>query len=268
MAIDIVWTSADGNVTATSSYDTAATPANNDSLLLPSTNSQSMTTNMAGLTAIDLDVLFVDKGYGGAVGADGTPFEISSDLAKMFGGQPFHYKDGGGTTDLVIIRCANASTVVTLDGDTLTKVIILRGNVVIKSSTGTIADLEIGWVANRQSDANVTIEAAGTVAITNLRMWGGIVANNAAATTAIINGGILTQDIATITTADVYSGLFNYNFAGTIATLNLRGGTTDFTLNDKTKTVTNTNRFPNSEFKFDDTLTTFTNPVQDMRVTK
>lgn len=268
MAIDLKWTSADGNVTAAGSYSPSGTPGNNEGLSLPSTNSQSLTTNLAGLTAIDLDLLYVDKAFGGDVGADGTPFEISANLVRFFGGQAFHYKDGGGTTDLMIIKAASSNTVITLDGDTITKVIVLRGNVTLKSSMGTVTDLEIGWVNSQQNDANVTTQGGGALAVTNLRMSGGQLASNAAVTNAVICGGNITQDIATVTNMDIYSGFFDYRFAGTIALLNLRGGKTDFSQTDLQKTVTNTNRFPGSEFEYNLDTTTFTNAINDMRASK
>ncbi len=268
MAINIIWSSTTGNVTATASYSTAALPVDNDSLSLPSVITQALTTNLAGLTLIDLDLLYVDGQFGGAVGTDGTPFEISADLIKFFGGQAFHYKVGSVDSDLMIIRANAPGTIITLDGDTITKVIVLRGNVTLKSSMGTVTDLHIGWVDNRQNDANVTLQGDGTLAVTNLKMGGGQLSSNAAVTNTVICGGNMTQDIATATNVDIYDGFFNYNHGGTVALLNMFGGKTDFSQTDSQKTITNSNRFPNSEFLFNEDTTTFTNPVQDMRVNK
>lgn len=262
------WVSADGDVGATASYSQNLLPTIDDELFFPSTNSQAVNVDVAALTAIDLNLLYVDKGFRGVIGTDGVPLEFSADLVKFFGGKAFHYKDGGGDTDLVIINAASPSTIITLDGDTITKIIVLRGNVTIKSSFGTLVDLEVGWVNNRQSDATVTIQAGVVTPITNLRASGGVINSSSVITNVIVDGGNYTQDTATATNVDIYSGFFNYNFAGTITALNLRGGTTDFTQNDLSKVVTNTNRFPNSVFKYDDDVTTFTNAINDMRASK
>lgn len=263
---DRKWSSATGDLNATASWG-GTIPTGSESWFFPATNSQSVTSNKTALTALTPTLFYVDENYGGAIGTNGGPVECSPATLKMFGGQELHFKDGGGTTALVVIACKSAGTIVTLDGTSMTKIIVLRGDVTIKSSAAAITDLEVGWVNNRQGDANVTIEAgAGT--ITNMRLSGGQVTSDGPVTNLIVDGGTITQDTATITTADIYSGFFNFNFAGTIATLNLRGGLTDFTRNDLAKTVTNMNRFPGSEFEFIDDLTTFTNTVLDMRKRK
>lgn len=270
MAINIVWTSADGNVSATSSYNGAALPIVNDDLSLPASNNQSLITNLAALNAIDLDLLYVDGGFGGAVGSDGTPFEISADLVKFFGAQAFHYKGGEGalTTDFVLIQASNPSTIITLDGD-MTRIIANKGNVVIKSSASTVTDLDVGWVTNRRSDVTLTLQGGGTLDVTTMKASGGVINANAAITTAFIDGANYTQDVATVTNVDIFSGDFNYKTGGaTIGLLNMRGGKTNFTLTDLQKTLTNGYRWPGSQFEFIEETTTFTNPVFDMRIGK
>lgn len=264
---DRQWGGSTGDLNATASWG-GTIPTVAEPWFFPSSSNQSVTSNKTALTALVPTLFYVDKEFGGTIGTDGGAVECSPVLLKMFGGQELHFKDGGGTTGLVIINCVSPSTIVTLDGDTVSKIIVLRGNVTIKSSFGTLVDLEVGWVNNRTSDATVTIQAGVSTAITNLRASGGVINSNSVITNVIIDGGRYTQDIATATNVDIYSGLFNYNFAGTIASLNMRGGITDFTQNDLSKVVTNGNRFPGSTFKFDQDVTTFTNPIQDMRASK
>ncbi len=260
---DRTWGSADGNLNVSTSWN-GTIPTGSESWFFPSINNQDVLTNKTDLTALTPTLFYVDKNFGGIIGSDGAPVETSPATLKMYGGSALHFRDGGGTTALVVIACRNSGTIVTLDGTTITKVVILRGNVTIQSSAATIVDVEMGWINNRQTDAKLTIKSSATV--TNLKAFGGNVVSNGLVTNMLIDGATVTQDTITATNVDIYSGRFNYNFGGTITLLNLRGGHTDFTLNDKTKTVTDTNRFPNSKFSFDDDTTVFTNPVQDFRL--
>jgi len=248
------------------SYSPVNLPILDDDLRFPSSTTQSAITNMAALQAIDLDLVRTDEGYSGNVGADGTPMVVSADLVKVFGSGEFHYKDGDLTTDLIIIDAANASTVISLDGTTLTEIIVLRGKVTIQSSAGAITRLQVHYHGNRATDANVTIESgAGT--ITDLLQTGGIVRCNAAVTNARIDGGTLIQDIATITTLEINSGLVDYDFGGIIATARVRGGELNLMRNDDAKTITTLFQFPQGFVRHDPDIHTFTTH-HDMRERK
>lgn len=198
-------------------------------------------------TAVDLDLLYVEPGAP-AVGASGNPLIISADKVIRRGSNEFHYQDGGGTTDFMVIDADTPAAINAVSAATVTDLYILRGTV---TCSGTVTNLYIQYHDNPSSDALVTVSAAATLS-TLVTITGGISTISTTIPLLHMSGGTLTQNTATITTGHQYGGEVVYNgyAAGgvTIAAWFGKGGRLDFTKSGGTKTITRLDESPGFEW--------------------
>lgn len=221
--------------------------------------------NMATLTAVDLDLLYVGDRFTQDIGGSGNDLDISADHVWNRGSGKLWYKDGGGITDLVTVDSSNGSptaSVMNITAATVTLLQLLRGGVTVDGS-GTVTNVVVGMRTSPQTDANLTL-TAGTV-VTDYKQYAGTTFSSKALTTVVVFGGTLTQDTATITTLYVFGGLVNFNFAGTITTVYHYGGTIDVTQAGGAKIFTNYYKAPGAVLIGEKSgLLTFTNPPWDV----
>lgn len=149
---------------------------------------------VAGLnqTTVDLDLLDVQEGYDGYIGADGNPLIISANTVLYRGQGSMTYQDGNGTTDLMIVDSSNLQDAVQLTGSTITRLRVRRGKAtVLASFTGTFTDVEM---ASRLGGRGAVVEVAAgaNLAITNLYLSGGDIfgdINIGLSTLFVVSGG-------------------------------------------------------------------------------
>jgi hypothetical protein len=154
------------------SFDTNLLPGNNEKVIFDGTGQGDV---VGGLdqSAVDLDLLQVDAGYEGNIGADGGPLIISADEVIYQGLGTLAYKDGNGITDLMIVDSANLQDAVKLSGATITRLRCRMGHTALLGDfTGTIAKLELApRLANSQVVVDVGMTFGGDV--TDMWMQGG-----------------------------------------------------------------------------------------------
>lgn len=257
MADTRVWTGGTDTDWSTAANWTAPTePVNGDTAIIAAATARSIAGSDE--SAVDLAAILVEAGYMGDIGAPGTPLYISADLVKFFGSGNFYYKDGAGTTDLVLINSGSMANAIELAGDTITSCVILRGTVTLAGDITTMANLRIGYVTNRESDVILTIAATAT-AYTVVDQAGGVVTCGSAATTWNQTAGQTTYHGAiAMTTLNLKGGRMNYTSTGTLGTAWVYGGAV-LDLTGGAKTVTDLYLLPDSEAIYDADIVTVTN---------
>jgi len=237
------WTNGGGDrdINTATNWSGGAAPGNNEEMRFIADFSGANTgpnTNMAALTLIDLDLLYVGEGYTEDIGGNGNDLDISADHVWNRGAGQLWYKDGSGTTDLVTVDSTAASpatSVMNITGSGVTLLQVLRGGVTVDGA-GTATNIVVGRRNSVAGDANLTLTAGTTV--TDYKQYGGTCTSSKAITTATVFGGQLTQDTNTITTLWVFGGRVNFNVTGTITTVYHYGGTIDVTQGGGAKTFT------------------------------
>lgn len=253
---DLYWTGGtSGDINVAANYSTAAIPVGNDRLFFTTNGTFAPNVNMAALTAVDLDLLYVGPQFTQDIGTSGAPLDISADKVIHQGSGCLYYKDGGGTTDWLIVDSPNMTLAAKLTGTTISHIHVVSGAVKCDASLGAVA------LARIDQNAHVTWEAgAGT--ITALWMDGGVMTNSAVVTTGIVTGGVLTKETEEIVTLWLGNGTVVYNApttTGTITTayvgargkLNLLG-------NALAKTITTLYTQPGATLLYRSDLHTFT----------
>lgn len=238
------WTNGGGDrdINTATNWSGAAAPGNNEEMRFIQDFSGENTgpnTDMAALTAIDLDLLYVGENYTENIGGSGNDLDISADHVWNRGVGKLWYKDGAGITDLVTVDSTAPSpttSIMNITGATVTLLQVLRGGVTVDGSA-TVTNVVNGLRTSPQTDANLTIAAGATIS-TEFKQYGGTVASSAAIPLVTVFGGTLSQDTGTITTLWVFGGLVNFNFAGTITDVFHYGGTIDVTRSGGAKTFT------------------------------
>lgn len=238
-------------------WSSGTKPAIGDEAIIPNTNAANIT--IAGdETAVDLDMLYVQRGYTNTFGTSASPLQFSADLIKVLGSSGFYFEGTDVTTDEIRLQMPNNNTPVELgnaDTGDFERVICNRGLITLKanilfSATGIV---EVGWKNDRANDVRVII-ASGADTLPNLRMNGGTVTSDGAITEAHIRAGTLTQDTAAVTTAYVYDGArLELNGNGTVATTVVvyGGGTLDLLQTSFLKTITTLYLFPGANIVWD-----------------
>jgi hypothetical protein len=124
------------------SFSTGLLPASNEEVYFDARGQGDV---VGGLdqTAIDLDLLNIAEDYDGNIGADGAPLIISADVVAMRGNGTLSYKDGGGTTDVLIVDSANLQDAAIVDGATISRLRVVRGGTnVLASATVALLEME------------------------------------------------------------------------------------------------------------------------------
>lgn len=249
------WQGADTDWSTPGNWSAATEPVSNDIAIIPASSAQAIAGSDE--SAVDLDALLVEAGYLANIGSSGSELNISADLVKFFGSGNFYYLDGAGITDLVLINSGSMSNAIELGGDTITACTILRGTVTLAGTIGTMANLRIGHVTNRESDVILTI-AAGATAYTVVDQAGGVVTCGSVATTWNQSAGTSTYHGAiAMTTLNLKGGRMSYTSTGTLTTAWVYGGAV-LDLTGGAKTVTDLYLLPGSEAIYDSSLVTVT----------
>lgn len=255
---DSVWTGAVDGVWGTAGNWTGGVPLAGERVLIADN-----TTAIAGSdqSAADLDVVVVDEAYDKTIGSDGSPIILAANRVVLRGsGAVFIKADGAGIDDLVI-DCPTNQIAVNVDSNLtdLTNLHIIRADVTIKGSAGTILLVKVKYRNNRDSDAILTI-SSGITGITTLEQDGGRITSAGAITTARLRGGRLVQGTATITTIDADGGAhIEFNFGGIIATAYIARATLDMLQSPDAKTITDLWRYPGAVVRLDPEVVTITN---------
>lgn len=131
------------------SFDTGLLPASNEVVIFDELGQGDV---IGGLnqTAVDLDLLRIERGYRGRIGRHGDPLIISADIVTHRGTGTLHYTDGSGITDLMIIDSPNNAEAAFLSG-TIDRLRIIQGRVELMSGISAVSSLEI----SRADDAIV-----------------------------------------------------------------------------------------------------------------
>ena len=245
---DTIWTNGNGDRDLNQTLNwLGSPPAANGRVYFISDNSGSGTgpnTDMATLTAIDVDLIEIREGYTEDIGGVGNDFDMSADKIFNRGAGKLWWKDGGGITDWIIADSTAASpttSIMNVTGDKTVRLTVLRGGVTVDAN-GTVDNVEIGRRESGAHDAHLTITAGASMI--NAKQYAGVTTSSAAMTLLDMCNGRWTQDTATITTLNIYGGNFIFKFAGIIGTVNHYGGTIDVTQGGGVKTFTNYYKYP------------------------
>lgn len=261
-------------------WDTGAIPVSTDDVIIEGTS----VSILYGIdqNAVTLTSLTVNANFTGQIGlpqynAGGyyeyrtTNLKISATTVNVGGGPT-----AGGSSLIRLDLGSNAATVNVFSTGTSSVsglepfifkgtsgsnvVNVNKGTVAVAGfggETATVATLNVGYVNNQASDAQVRLGAGCT--LTTVNQYGGIVVGNSAATTVNEYGGTCTWNAGAVTTANVYGGKLYWNSTGTLGTLNL-SGTIDLTQDARGKTITNATLFSKATFNAPDGNVTFSNP--------
>ena len=154
-------------------------------------------------------------------------------------------------------------------GSAITTINIYKGKVGIAAESGetaTVNTINIYYVSQKTSDADVTIGAG--VTLTTLNKYGGTAEVGCAATTVNNYAGNLeTHGTGAITTIKNENGTFTSNSSGTITNLNILGGTLDFTKSSVARTVTTPKLDPPGSIMYDPSIVTLTAKIQPVTTT-
>ena len=252
-----IWQSTDGDVNAAGSWSDGIPTANDDCFI---SGSQAATTNMAALTAIDLDSFQILPDYTAAWGGSGNQFQIScgSVIHRGAATSQLWWLDGGGLTDHMLIDCPNMTNAANVDGTSVTRLTCIRGKTTIAGSAALMARLEIGYQTNRSGDA-VVVATAGGGGITLLNQDAGKFTSDVAITTANVSGGKLIQDTAAITTLNLTGGTVDYRHSALTTVEVHDGAILDMTNVTVPTTVTTVYVYPGGKVFADTNIVTFTN---------
>lgn len=212
---------------------------------------QGTAAQMDDLTLIDADLVMVGEGYTKTIGGSGTPMEICADLVWYRGTSgKLWLKEGtaAGGTDLVLVDSTSSDPLshdcIALDGATFVQVDVIRGMATLLTGC-TITTLNVGLLGT-SSQAKCVINA-GTITVTTLNLYSGIITNSQALATVNLYGGIFTQALGVNTTTNIFGGRCNLNVAGTYTTIKVYpGATLDLSQDGSRKIVTNMYEYPGS----------------------
>jgi hypothetical protein len=220
----------------------------------------------AGLdqSAVDIGSLIIHKNYTGKIGVDGsTPLQISADKIVQMGGQLF-VKDGTGTIDHIYVevdRRSDGATTTEIDGDTVTRLTCIKGNIKVLTGIGTIANLEVSYRNSQASDVNLEYQATGDT-ITNLYMNGGTVDVIGTVTSLFVEGGRYVHNQGAggaVASMYITDGNVIYNDAATITLAVVMGGVLDLSQDTREKTITTLRVFPKGKAIVPSDTVTITN---------
>lgn len=253
----------------------AGSPATNDKVIVPESLNVDIDTNLDN-GGDDYDLIYVHKGYTKNLGSTGTPLKAAADLVVFKGSGKFYFasdkNSGSGLkTDEIRIEAEEADSVIELDSNAadagdIIDFIILRGTVTMKGNIvyDAASLLKVGFIANRASDVDLTIENGNTLAVAE--QWGGLVKCNTIVTAYRLAGGTLVQDQTKLTALDIFGGVCRYNYRQTSSDATVirvhGGGVLDLMATGDEKLFTNAAAqiwlYPGSEIRKDDNLHTIT----------
>jgi hypothetical protein len=256
MAIN-VWTAGAGtsNLATAGNWSTAV-PLTGDTvqLIRQYTGTFAPTTNADTAFPTQLIALFVvGDGWTFDVGTSGNP--LTANFTKLWtratAGKLWFADSATANTAWVICDSTSSNPLghdcLSLNGATTTLLEVLRGMTTVIG--GTVTDFVVASRSAAASEAKLVLNSGATIS-TSGEQYAGIVSSSVAVPTAIVNGGVWTQEASaagTITTLKANGGRVNLNYAGTYATVRHRAGCIiDVTQDGGTKTFTNYYRYPGS----------------------
>ena len=245
-------------------FQSGSVPVDADELVIPDTITTSI--NGTDQSGIKLLLFKTDRRYVGNMGLLGDPLIIdATKLTHLGTGFLFLKSDDAASaqfTEWVLIDSDNGAN---LDGEHITRVTVLKGEVTLASSLGSVtlpAVVEVTFRDNSASDAIVTVNCALLASTGTLKVDGGQVTTNAAVPIVNQSGGVWTHSntgATAVTTYNGFGGKAFYNSSGTLVTANIYSGCVfDLTTNSQEKTLTTVNVFPNGTFIYDPEVTTIT----------
>ena len=251
MAFQNVWTggAADNDLNTAGNWSPAAPISNEAAMFLSEyAGVPGPTADMASLTAVDLDLLYVGPGYTQTIGGSGAELDISADKVHYQGTSgKLWYKDGAGTTDVIICDSTASDPVnhdcLAVTGATNTLLNVLRGKATITG--GTVTRATIGSRNVGSTEAHLVVSSGVTIS-TDITQYGGLCTCLVNPVLVKVLAGTWTQSAggAIITTLEVYGGRVNLNVAGTYVTVRHYGGIIDLTQAGGVKTFTNYYKYP------------------------
>jgi hypothetical protein len=240
-----IWTNGagTGDLNTAGNWSNGVPGANGIVIFTGKQSSASVTASLAALTAVDVDLIYIDYSYEGSIGNSGAHLDISADKVIQRGGT-LYMTDGAGTTDWFVLDGGTA----VLNGDTFTRVTAISGNLTVQSGIGTITYLEIGprYAGSRLTDISVSLEST-TDTVTNLLMSGGRLTSLSTITNAWVTRGTLTQGYnatGAVTNLYLLGGTCVYNSNATIAVAYVLAGTLDLNQDAREKTISLLKVFP------------------------
>lgn len=218
---------------------------------------------MSSLALIDFDLIHVQEGWTGSIGAVGAPFECNADRVEYYGLGQFYYLDAGTTgTDYFVVNSKRdtGTDAVQISGDTITNLEVIRGRVTVANGAS-VTNLYVGYLNNPSSDAKVYL-AASVDAMTLLVMNGGFceirMSTNAIAT-ALMNSGLAVVEAATLTKWIQTGGVTHFKTSTAATEVVVLGGLFDLTQNAVPKTITTFEQI-GGEVRDAGVVVTYTNP--------
>lgn len=201
----------------------------------------SPSTNMSAWSALDVDLIHVERDWPGSIGGVGAPWVVSCDRVEYKGLGQMYYQDSGGTTDYFIVdsKRATGTDAVQLSGDTYTNLEVLRGQVTM-ANLSSATNIYMGYINNPSSDARLIL-ASSVDAVTLLVINGGYFEANMgtnAIATALMNSGLAVVNAATLTNWVQTGGVTHFKTTTAAPQVVLLGGLFDLTQNSSPKTVT------------------------------
>lgn len=181
----------------------------------------------------------IEPGFGGAIGGSGAPQTTSiTGQAIHRGRAEWWLQDAAGTTGDVYIAAMNNAVVVHLGGNTITRIVALRGNVTLDGDLGALTLLETGYVSNALGDLTLVTTAGGGT-ITAWNCMGGVNTLATTATTIVQGGGVIELPVdSSGTGTNIYqlAGQLRHLAPTNITRLHA-GGSFDLGVNGKTITT-------------------------------
>jgi hypothetical protein len=166
---------------------------------------------------------------------------VTTTLIVLSTGQPLDTN-----LESVLWKGTGAGNAVTVDSGSV-------GIAVFGNETSTVPTLNVNSGA---------VRCGAGVTLTSVTTYGGTLVTNSGATTLKQYGGNTVVYSGNITTLSVISGTAQYGGAGTITTLTVStGGTIDFSIDPRAKTVTNCSLYSGSALSDPLGSVTFSNPV-------
>lgn len=258
---NIVWNGSTGSLNLGTNWIGGVAPGAGDVAIF-NRGTQVVDSNLATIAAMAGLEIYPD--YGGAIGAVGNILTSSITTIKHLGRAPLWAADSAGTTTDVFIRAMDNNVVVNLGGDTMTNITLLRGNVTIATTIGTIARLEVGHAGNVGNDVQLLIVAGGT-AVTLAQQWGGQITGYGEITSLYQSAGLTVLPVGSAgDVGSIYQtgGRFNHYSTATIDLAHVAGV---LDLGQAAKTITKSTRYPGGRIiRQADTIHTFTNETIDL----
>jgi len=273
----------DGDLANTANYSPAQLPVNGDTLIVEE-NGEDFDANLDALSGVTLAALVIRQSFTGTLGTASEYFQVSPAVVRI--GE--HYGPGsrpGGSQRIMLDTESANSTITVFDsaaaspsGDTdlppirllvngaTADLFVRKGKVGVAcvgaTETATLRNIDLGFVASRDSDANLLLGPG--VTWTAITMSGGSCVVQSAGTSITQQAGaLLTEGSGAIGTVTVRGGVATLNATGTITTLAADGGVIDLTKSNAARTVTNLTsaRGAVAEVRYDPAVVTVTNKL-------